>query len=320
MKFLSWLIILSTFSFFQSYGQYNVGFRQINLPSGTSVAIWYPTKSTDSTYYYTKSFESRVALNSLVADSSLPVILFSHGFGGCSIQSVFITENLARHGYIVAAPDHKDASCTVNGEFNFRFMTPEVSFFEPQKWTDKTFVNRKNDIDSTISWILTNSEFSKKADSSRIGVMGHSLGGYTVFGLSGGWDSWYNKKIKCILLYSPYLTPFMVQKRADKLSIPIMFQGAEFDLVLTPQMRQKDGLFDAAQKPKYYIELKGGNHFEWSNLICTGKKNVSDCISDRKNAVLINLYTLAFFDKYLKEKDPELLKEKNKNIKDFRFR
>src|SRR5262245_15676254 len=40
-----------------------------------------------------------------------PVIIFSHGFGGCATQSRFLTEALAERGYWVFAPNHKDASC-----------------------------------------------------------------------------------------------------------------------------------------------------------------------------------------------------------------
>src|SRR4030095_14171612 len=40
-----------------------------------------------------------------------PVLIFSHGFGGCAQQSKFLTEALAADGYWVFAPNHKDARC-----------------------------------------------------------------------------------------------------------------------------------------------------------------------------------------------------------------
>src|SRR5436853_1758628 len=40
-----------------------------------------------------------------------PIIVFSHGFGGCATQSRFLTEALAERGYWVFAPNHKDAGC-----------------------------------------------------------------------------------------------------------------------------------------------------------------------------------------------------------------
>ena len=62
----------------------------INI-SGRDVAIWRPAGSAPA--------------------SGFPVVLFSHGFGGCNTQSVFLMEALARSGYFVLAPNHKDAHC-----------------------------------------------------------------------------------------------------------------------------------------------------------------------------------------------------------------
>src|SRR5262245_40894822 len=35
-----------------------------------------------------------------------PLVIFSHGYGGVRFQSFFLTEQLATHGFVVAAPDH----------------------------------------------------------------------------------------------------------------------------------------------------------------------------------------------------------------------
>src|SRR3954470_9445885 len=41
----------------------------------------------------------------------VPLILFSHGFGGCAQQSNTLTQSLADAGYAVLAPNHKDEGC-----------------------------------------------------------------------------------------------------------------------------------------------------------------------------------------------------------------
>src|SRR4051812_32452118 len=38
----------------------------------------------------------------------VPLILFSHGFGGCAQQSYSLTKRLAEAGYAVLAPNHRD--------------------------------------------------------------------------------------------------------------------------------------------------------------------------------------------------------------------
>ena len=51
------------------------------------------------------------------ADTPYPIILFSHVFSACAFQSLFFTENLASHGYVVAAPDYTDTMlCKIEGE------------------------------------------------------------------------------------------------------------------------------------------------------------------------------------------------------------
>ena len=39
-------------------------------------------------------------------DGPYPLIVFSHGNGGLGVQSFFLTEYLASHGYVVVCPDH----------------------------------------------------------------------------------------------------------------------------------------------------------------------------------------------------------------------
>jgi len=56
-----------------------------------------------------------------------PIIVFSHGFGGCATQSRFLTEALAERGYWVFAPNHKDARCGQGGGG----ARPEEPFGEP---------------------------------------------------------------------------------------------------------------------------------------------------------------------------------------------
>ena len=298
--------------------KYKVGFKQIKTANGLNISLWYPTLAKDSAFIYTKSLESKLALNGPIADTVFPLIVFSHGFTGCGIQSVFFTEELAKQGYVVAAPDHKDATCELNSTYTFKMKAPEVPFTSPMKWSEQTYRNRKNDMGSVINYMIRKSDFATKIDSNKIAAAGHSLGGYTVFGLAGGWDSWKNDKIKAVLLFSPYLSPFEVRNDIKKVNIPVMYQGADMDISLTPPLSKKGGIYEQSNVPKYYVELSGGSHFEWSNVVCMGQLRISECLEKKKNARLINEYSIAFFDKYLKGKAPEILNGKGGKVKEFR--
>ena len=74
-----------------------------------------------------------------------PVILFSHGFGGCATQSRFLTDALAEHGYWVFAPNHKDARCGASGERG-KARGPDEPFRDPEKWSETSFADRRDDL------------------------------------------------------------------------------------------------------------------------------------------------------------------------------
>ena len=67
-----------------------------------------------------------------------PLILFSHGFGGCNTQSVFLMQALAKAGYLVLAPNHRDARCGSARHKSDGIHKPEAPFRDAEKWSDAT--------------------------------------------------------------------------------------------------------------------------------------------------------------------------------------
>src|SRR5690349_19494483 len=101
-------------------GPYAVGVHTVELtdPSRNrtfSVEVWYPVDPAhvdgdDNTY---SLLGGLVALPSPARRDATPapggpwpLVVFSHGYGGIRFQSFFLTEQLASHGFVVAAPDH----------------------------------------------------------------------------------------------------------------------------------------------------------------------------------------------------------------------
>jgi predicted dienelactone hydrolase len=295
-----------------------VGYRVMTL-SGVTTGVWYPTSSQESKYAYAKDRSGMVALNGALADCGpVPLIVFSHGFGGCGIQTLFLTEELARDGYIVAAPDHADALCSVDGRGELHSLKQEASFFDPEKWTSRTYVERGTDVEHVINAILSSPVFAGHVQSNRIGLAGHSLGGYIAVGLAGGWAEWKDSRIRAVLAMSPYVLPFM--NRLSSLEVPVMYQGAEFDLGITPFLEGDQGAFARTGGPKYFVKLRGGTHFEWTNLLCGTDHTVSGCLEAKPNARIIDDYALAFFDWYLKANREPLLTKKALGVAAFEYR
>lgn len=246
------------------------------------------------------------------SEKKWPVIIFSHGFGGCAKQSKFLTSYLADQGYIVLAPDHADANCErIGGNgagSRLQAMRsgnrgrPEKPFRTPEAWTDKTEGDRRDDVLFALSSMLDDRQYKNYVDLDHVGLMGHSLGGYTVLGLAGAWPSWKDKRFKAVLAMSPYIQPYLLNGGLRKVGVPVMYQGGTKDDPITPLVRGKG--YKQAQVPKYYIELDGANHFAWTEL----EKGYQD---------IIQRTALAFFDKYLKDKPVEIDEHKKPKISTF---
>ncbi|MGH6829525.1 MAG: alpha/beta hydrolase family protein, partial [Rhizomicrobium sp.] len=125
-----------------------------------------------------------------------PLILFSHGFGGCAHQSASLTRALAGAGYAVLAANHRDEGCEryLRGRRTAWAAAgarqPEQPFTDPSAWGPATERRRGDDIEALLDHALRRHPYRDAIDSDRIGVMGHSLGGYTALGLAGAWTSW----------------------------------------------------------------------------------------------------------------------------------
>jgi len=110
-------------------------------------------------------------------DERLPVVLFSHGFGGMRIQSFSIAEHLASRGYIVVAPDHPG-----------RMLTDVLPclFAPPLEGCNLSGFGSDPGpagLSAALAWVDEAAEsgpFSEIIDSERIATMGHSAGANSV--------------------------------------------------------------------------------------------------------------------------------------------
>ncbi len=223
-----------------------------------------------------------------------PVILFSHGFTSCDTQSSFLTAALAQAGYFVLAADHHDAVCGGGPDSEQSFLSrlahtrSEQPFHKPEAWSDATYRNRRDDLEAILDTILKEKSFQGiPIDSTRIGLAGHSLGGYTVLAMAGAWPSWKDGRVKAVLALSPYCAPFITKGDLGHLDVPVMYQGGTLDLGITPDVRRKGGAYDLTSTPKYFVELRGAGHLAWTDI-------------NKLYHARINEYSVAFFDRYLK--------------------
>ncbi len=214
-----------------------------------------------------------------------PVLVFSHGLHGCDVQSRSLTEAFAAAGYLVFAPNHRDASC--NGGTTPWFEGTEMMFLHPEQWNEASYRNRADDIRRLIAGLYDDPRFRDRADWSRLGLVGHSLGGYTALGLAGAWPGWKLPGVKAVLALAPYSLPFDVRKTWSGVDVPVMFQCGQNDFAITPFVAQPGGSYDSAPQPKYYVEFADAGHLAWTNQDNTDRKAILS-------------YSLSFLNRYVK--------------------
>lgn len=231
--------------------------------------------------------------------------MFSHGFHGCSTQSRFLMEAFAGAGYLVVAPNHRDATCH-GGEATWTGR-PEVSFKQADSWSESSYRDRADDIRRLIDALRTDDRFRERIDWNHVGLAGHSLGGYTVLGLAGAWAGWKLPGIKAVLALSPYSQPFEQQHTLSALSVPVMYQGGTRDLGITPTLHKSMGTYDQSREPKYYVEFNRAGHFAWTNVSPTAHESIA-------------AYSVAFMNHYVKgDAASALLTQKRGDVAALRY-
>jgi len=234
-----------------------------------------------------------------------PVIIFSHGFHGCATQSRFLMEAFASAGYIVFAPIHRDATCN-SGQTSW-FDGAEPPFRDPASWSENSFLDRAEDIWHLIDALHADETHQNRLDWSRLGLAGHSLGGYVALGLTGALSSWKTDGIKAVLALSPYSQPFIVHKTLGRLSAPVMYQGGTMDFDITPSLHKTYGSYDLSPKPKYLVEFSKASHLAWTDIGLVAHDAIS-------------YYSLAFMDHYVKgEPDEKRLKSVQPGVAMYRY-
>lgn len=150
-----------------------VGFQQLSVPDSEgrpiSVFVWYPSNDA-ATPQLLGGFSQTVSRDGQVAGRALPLILISHGTGGGSASHYDTALALAEAGFVVAAPTHTGDN------------------YQDQSYAGnrKDLIDRPRQVKVVLDFMLSVWPAHDRLDSSRIGMFGFSLGGFTTLVLAGG--------------------------------------------------------------------------------------------------------------------------------------
>lgn len=273
------------------------------MPSGSLVAFAghsAPPQASRTQAFYEDIAGLKVSVWKPTTPGPAPLIIFSHGLHATSRECRLIMQALASHGYLIIAPNHADSPVNQGGK-----IPPPIPLREPGQWSDSTYKDRADDIKTLLKAIKDDPQWSAVIDWNKIGLAGHSLGGYTVLGLAGAWPSWTLGNVKAVLAMSPYSMPFSFQRTLGNVHVPVMYQGGSKDLAITPFVSRRGGAYDQTSSPAYFVDFAGADHLSWSELEMGYKDDITH-------------YALAFFDKYLKGDQTADLTTKLPDVDDLR--
>ena len=96
-------------------------------------------------------------------------MVFSHGRGSNALAYAWFGQYLAARGFVVAALDHDRANS----------YDATIAYLANKLW------QRPRDLSLAITFLLQHRDFASIVDRQRIGVAGHSQGGFTALWLGG---------------------------------------------------------------------------------------------------------------------------------------
>ena len=161
----------------QAEPPYPVGVRQIEFRDGSrplALALFYPAAVSDTSatpfkmpFFVNLHLYQDAELAS--AEGKYPLVMFSHGRGSNPLSYAWFAQTLASHGYIVAAPYHYRANT----------YDATIAYLANKLW------QRPLDVSLDISFLLDDPSWGKHIDAERIGIAGHSQGGFTSLWIGG---------------------------------------------------------------------------------------------------------------------------------------
>ena len=320
-------------------GPYEVGVTTIEVIDESRegrrllTEIWYPADlegKKPGEYYYHLLWGD--AVRDAKPDPSggpYPVILFSHGSGAIRVQSVFLTEHLASHGYIVVAPDH-----------------PGNTLYDSDSTLKaRGVIDRPLDIEAVLDEILRMGEagvfpVGGIIDETRIGMTGHSYGAYTTlmvcgakvnvdvarercaegkdddceavayaeerFGEGVEWISLSDPRIGACVPMAPGGYRYFGEEGLTSVTLPHAVMGAMNDSI-TEYDTETLPIYGALRVEKSLLSLKRRDHYAFSDILsvrpATGWRcrTFAECRDPDPSHEVIVAITTAFFGLHLKE-------------------
>lgn len=242
----------------------------------------------------------------------MPVILWSHGFGGNRDGASFISRFLAGQGYILVHLTHYGTDSSLwEGKLGHPW-----DILREVKISREDTLNRMRDVpfvlDQLPHWAEAHKDVGMHMDFSRMGMSGHSFGAMTTQVMAGqgfpdkGGDllNLRDKRLSCGILYSPvpigHLTERAPEEIYSTIDMPL------FHMTGTDDQSPLDGygydyrliIKDNAPNADHYVQvLQDGDHMVYNGT--RGKLTDNPKREQHEREILDAAF--AFWQAYLKD-------------------
>lgn len=310
-------------------GPHHVGVRTLDLTDKgrgrtLKVEIWYPTDAVEKTTFYDAMLgptavrlSGRATRNARPTKAKVPLILVSHGQPGTRYQLAYLSEHLASYGFVVASLEH--AGSTYQDTTDADYVTSLI--YRPE---DILFA-----IDA-LPKVISN------ADTTNVGLVGYSYGGYSVLNTAGipldgdafaafcsetndappcfalpafndleakrGASIETDPRIKALFVMAPYGEPWLGAASLAKLNVPFFVAAGSSDEVAVYAQNALEYFRQAGSEDKYLLTLGGAEHNPYAECP-ESVRGIEDCFdpvwSQPRAHALIEHFATAFFGRFL---------------------
>lgn len=243
-----------------------VGLRRVQVPAPhlarpLDVIACYPSVSEEEEIRF-GPYVIEAASDGAPLPGPWPVVVISHGSGGTPLTHRGLAQHLARAGYLVLLPTHPGN----NRDDNRLADSAEI------------LVQRPRDVTAALDWASARDGFARHAETRRVAVVGHSMGGYTALALAGGQPHTVARhtagvpaqpipvegdpRVAAIVLLAPAAPWFMPEGSLDGVLAPTLMLTGEHD-----HMTGSHGDLIAARLPSStpltFRAVAGAGHFSF---------------------------------------------------------
>lgn len=244
-----------------------VGYRRIEVADGALMLtfptdVLYPTEQPEHPEIV-GGYALDVALDAPVKAGVFPLALISHGSGSSPWVYRALAHYLARHGFIVGLPTHPGN----NRDDNSR---------EGTSWN---LMARPRHLHLAIDSLVHHPPLAASIKGEAVGLIGHSMGGYTALALAGGRPSSVphdsphglmqpipveaDSRVQALVLLAPATPWFLPAGSLQAVKVPILLLEAEKDAHTTREHGQivLNGVADRSEVTHRIVENAG--HFSF---------------------------------------------------------